>query len=233
MTNRRLAPTLAILVTMVGCNHVRIQEPELVGPAAALGDASAELVSLPADAQWGELKTHTDAVEAALLDLAVAHDDWATVGTHVVPRQHPLRTVDPKVTEGLMWDGTQLTGADVDADGRAVLDLRFTGERTIDVGPNVLHENACGVTLDERGGGGGNVTCPALVDQGLAASYTNDGGVLELSATYRLNLDGNDCASGGGIDVTYRVTPEEGAARDGFVSATFHGCGTVQVFGRE
>jgi hypothetical protein len=131
----------------------------------------------------------------------------------------------------LSWDGALLTGGVAGARTTAELDLRLTGERTIHVGPNVIHQNACQLTHEDVGSG--NVTCPPLVDQWLAATRELEDGLLSLSATYRLTLDGDACAAGGGIDVTYRIAVDGEPARDGFVTANFRGCGDVRVVGRE
>lgn len=96
---------LVALPLATACAHVQVTDPALTGPATALGDASTVLVRSPSDASPDLLARRVDAVEAALVDLGLAHDAWTPADARVVPAQHPLRFGDPAAPPSLIGDG--------------------------------------------------------------------------------------------------------------------------------
>ena len=211
---------LLISVLAAGCSHVRIDDAHLEASAADLGDAAERLVQTRSG---GDIDGPLAAVEEALVALALGHDAW--VDTRRIPRDHPLREPDTDGT-GLAWRAGHLRGTQIDDDARLTSDLRYQGRRTVDVPTG---EDPAGVCIGEWSSAQ-TVDCLPLLDQGLALTQSLDDGVITVSADFGITLDGEGCAAGGVVDVTYRLQPTVGTARRGFVQAGYQGCGAARVF---
>lgn len=215
---------------LAGCTHVRLSDPSFEIPAAELGEASATLVTAPPGADPAALERVTRTIEESLVDLALTHDACG-VGDETLPAFTPLHAT----ADGLTWNGARLHGALVDDDALLVANLRYIGPRTL----SVLDGDDPGGTCPtgEADGSGLTIECDPFIDRTLQLERTVqvDGAParLRLDADYGLVLDGDGCAAGGQVEITYALLPEAGAPRGGFVSAQYHGCDRIQVFTRE
>ena len=215
------------LLGVTACGHVRIDEVSLVEPATSLGDASTSLIQTPGTAAPDVLTERVLDIEEALIELAKAHDDWSAAnGAGRTPDTLAL----PVDAGPLRWDGTTLSGTLTTETSLVESTLRFQDRRTEFAASG--GDAVC--VAYEASGTAMHVECHPFLDRSLLVSHTEpDGSRIDIDATYGLVLDGDRCAAGGQIDLGYRITPPDDATREGVVSATFHGCGRIQVFSRD
>lgn len=223
----RSALAFAILFATTACGHVRIQDPALIQPAIQIGDASTALIQTPRTASQQDVSAAVQDIETALVDLVLAHDDWSERhGPSRAPNSVPL----PVDTGPLTWDGSRLLGSILTDKGAVESSLRFQDRRT-----EFASSGGDAVCVAyEQSGTPMHVECHPFLDQTLVVSHqAHCGSQVDIAADYGLVFDGDRCAAGGQVDLSYRVTPPSGTPREGVVSATFHGCGRIQIFTRE
>ena len=210
-----------------GCGHVKIQDPEVLQAAGAVGESSAALVQTRHAEDAGAVEDRARDVELALVALALAHDDWVTERDEI-----RLDAVDGS-EQVLSWrDGRLQGGLALDGGGHLVSSLRFMGNRTEHADLSGGMDAVC--QGGEANGSSDGVWCPPFVDRALRLERPVEvNGVpmwLRLVADYGLYLDGRGCSAGGQVDVTYVLSSgRDRPYRGGFVSADFQGCGTARA----
>ena len=96
---------LCLATVMVGCGHVKIQDPAVIEAAGAVGRTSASLVDARTAGGRDTVEGRAVAVESALVALALAHDTWVTVPGQI----HDLVEV-PEPDGSLRWSNGRLRG---------------------------------------------------------------------------------------------------------------------------
>ena len=189
-----------------------------------LGEASASLVALDIDPGEEVLREKVGATGQALVDLVLAWD--ASVDASIPADLSPITAGD-----GLSWDGDTLNAAFAEGDTTYDVSLRYITD--------AMRSEIDGIDLSSidpslLGSGefrGQAITMPPHLDD-LFRLHTRVGDIdVHLEADYvSLSMNGDGCAAGGGVEISYMLDGE--VLREGWVRVGFHGCGRVHVYER-
>jgi hypothetical protein len=207
--------------------QIRIDSATLEAIGDDLGASSSALVTLEGSAGDEAIRDASVDLGADLVALVIAHDAW-TLYEGPVPEAVglALEVASPGYVD---WDGDVLD-AELTTEEGAAYALSLAWRR------GVIRSDFSGEEVGDGEVDGESVFLPPFVDGVYELSTIVDvGGTLtevRLLADYvGLTLDGNHCAAGGGVDISYRLS-SEGTDRGGFVRSSYHGCGRIQVFTR-
>ena len=232
---QRTGVLVVSLVAAACTSQVRIESDVIEALGEELGESSARLVSLDPSPGDEALRDATGQTGDDLVELVLAHDDWATLDGEI--SELVVGALEADASDTFSWDGDVLDVAFVSASDEGATTHSVALQRRTGVVRSDLPTTYNGQDIssfDEIDGQ--PVFLPPFIEGTYELSTTRTIGgeptSLRLHADYvQLTLDGDACAAGGGVDIHYLLS-SEATERGGFVRASYHGCGRIIVFTR-
>jgi hypothetical protein len=217
MSTHRCLPLLLAALTACQTTQVRLIDEPLLDAGHALGDAMAELPFGAEDAPH-ELRTTVNDVGDALVRLVLTHEDTEVPFARV---PSDLVYLDEPVDNWLAHTHERLDAHYVH--DRPAPDTVYDVDLEIVWSREVVHPDGTTHRVWEP---------PALrgtFDLLTATKLDGEPVDLRIRADFETaSVDGDGCADGGRIDVSYRLV-RDGVDLGDNVAASWHGCDRVQI----
>jgi hypothetical protein len=214
--NYRTPITILIAsLLLLACSKREINDTSMRTSGATLGQSTIHLMTEPVTAQSDTMRSRLKAVESELITLALRHNELSLSSA----LQHLQMPSHDTANDVINWDGERLQVQLHDQDQGDLLSgqLIYQGYRR-----ETTLECWWGEETSD-----GSIQCPAMIEGSLHILKPEQ--ALTIHADFNITLDGDECAAGGQVEISYTLRGEEGSEQSGQLTSSYNGCNRIRI----